>query len=260
MKKLKVLNHLLKSTGTHPDALLHLLRTAPAIYREYRKYCEMAGPKTDVKLTHLCVKDRRSNAGTVSGHYFHQDLFVARRIYENKPERHVDVGSAIHGFVAHVAVFREIEVFDIRALPDTVRNIRFNQMDLQNMRPEYCEYCDSLSCLHALEHFGLGRYGDSLDVNGHVKGFESLAMMLRSGGRLYLSVPIGRERVEFNAHRVFNPATILNILSEQFDLKGFSYVDDHGDFFENVQLTATKISNILQEVIYGCGIFEAVKR
>jgi hypothetical protein len=31
-------------------------------------------------------------------------------------------------------------------------------------------YCDSLSCLHALEHFGLGRYGDPIDPRGHEKG------------------------------------------------------------------------------------------
>ena len=260
MGKLKVLSHLLSSTGTHPDALFHLLRTAPTIYREYRKFRQMAGSDVDVKLTHLCVRDRRASAGTVSGHYFHQDLFVARRIYENRPERHVDVGSAIHGFVAHVAVFREIEVFDIRALPDTVQNISFTQMDLQQMRPEYREYCDSLSCLHALEHFGLGRYGDALDLNGHVKGYESLASMIKHGGRLYLSVPIGRERVEFNAHRVFSPATILNLLQRHFDLAGFAYVNDQGNLIENVELTDSNITKILREVVYGCGIFEAVKR
>lgn len=260
MGKLTVVKHLLSSTGTHPDTLLHLLRTAPAIYREYKKFRQMAGSDADVKLTHVCVRDRRAGAGTVAGHYFHQDLFVARRIYENRPERHVDVGSAIHGFVAHVAVFREIEVFDIRALPDTVHNIRFKQMDLQKIRPEYREYCDSLSCLHALEHFGLGRYGDELDVHGHVKGFASLASMLKPGGRIYLSVPIGRERVEFNAHRVFNPATILDLMHPQFDLAGFVYVNDRGDLIENVEPTDTVISKILQEVVYGCGIFEAVKR
>jgi hypothetical protein len=72
-------------------------------------------------------------------------------------------------------------------------------------------YCDSLSCLHALEHFGLGRYGDPIDPSGHEKGVRNMAALLKPGGTFYLSTPIGRERVEFNANRVFDPRTILRL-------------------------------------------------
>ena len=72
-------------------------------------------------------------------------------------------------------------------------------------------YCDSLSCLHALEHFGLGRYGDPIDPLGHAKGITNMATLLKPGGIFYLSVPIGKERVEFNANRVFDPRTILSL-------------------------------------------------
>jgi len=70
---------------------------------------------------------------------------------------------------------------------------------------------DSLSCLHVLEHFGLGRYGDAIDPNGYKTGFANLASLLRPGARFYLSTPTGRERVEFNANWVFDPATILGL-------------------------------------------------
>lgn len=43
-----------------------------------------------------------------SGHYFHLDLFVVRRIHEGKPIKHADVGSMIDGFVAHIASFRAL--------------------------------------------------------------------------------------------------------------------------------------------------------
>jgi len=72
-------------------------------------------------------------------------------------------------------------------------------------------YSDSVSCLHALEHFGLGRYGDPVDPNGYARGVANLAGLVREGGALYLSVPIGVERVEFNAHRVFDPRRIVSI-------------------------------------------------
>jgi hypothetical protein len=68
---------------------------------------------------------------------------------------------------------------------------------------------DSVSCLHALEHFGLGRYGDALDSQGHARGFGNLARMTAPGGRLYLSVPIGRPRVLFNANRIIDPRQVM---------------------------------------------------
>lgn len=76
-------------------------------------------------------------------------------------------------------------------------------------------YCDSLSCLHVLEHFGLGRYGDPMDPNGYKTGFANLASLLRPGARFYLPTPIGQERVEFNANWAFDPATILRLADGQ---------------------------------------------
>jgi len=67
-----------------------------------------------------CLGDRFAQSGTASGHYFHQDLLIARRIFLNNPELHVDIGSRIDGFVAHVASFRKIEMFDIRELKNDI--------------------------------------------------------------------------------------------------------------------------------------------
>ena len=96
-------------------------------------------------------------AGSAAGQYFHQDLLIAQRIFEAKPARHVDVASRIDGFVAHLGVFRQVEVFDIRPLTTSARNIIFRRCDLTaDIEPEFVDYCDFISCLHALEHFGLG--------------------------------------------------------------------------------------------------------
>ena len=86
-----------------------------------------------------------------------------------------------------------------------------------------------MSCLHALEHFGLGRYGDPLDPDGHVKGFSNMASLLKSGGTFYLSTPIGQERVEFNANRVFNPSAILSLAKDNYlQLKQMLVIDLNG--------------------------------
>ena len=67
---------------------------------------------------------------------------------------------------------------------------------------------DSMSALCSIEHFGLGRYGDPIDPDSCFKCFDSIQKKLRKGGQLYISLPIGRERVEFNAH----PQSYVNVL------------------------------------------------
>lgn len=207
------------------------------------------------KLTMPNLADKYAVSGIAEGHYFHQDMLVARKIFERNPRRHVDVGSRIDGFVAHVATFRSIEVFDIRLLRNKIKNVVFTQLDLMKPSLEYISYCDSLSCLHTIEHFGLGRYGDPLNINGYELGFINLTKILQINGILYLSTPIGKQRIDFNSHRVFNIETILKLAENNFELIGFSYVDDKGDIHENIELnTQVKESNF--GCNYGCGIFE----
>lgn len=207
--------------------------------REYERLQQSGSEMAPFPVT--CLRPNLGGAGgeggTASGHYFHQDLLVARRIYDDAPRRHVDIGSRVDGFVAHVASFREIEVFDIRPQTATVPGIRFRQADLMNLPDDLVGCTDSLTCLHALEHFGLGRYGDPLDPDGHRKGLATLAAILKPGGTLYLSVPMGPERTEFNAHRVFSLTGLLELVAPSFAVAGFSYVDDAGDIHERVDLT-----------------------
>ena len=115
-----------------------------------------------------------------------------------------------------MASFREVEVFDIRQVTANIPGVVFRQADMMSAASVLANaqgqggYCDSLSCLHAIEHFGLGRYGDPVDTLGYQRGIANLAKLLRPLGRLYLSTPIGRERVEFNANWVFHPQTIVD--------------------------------------------------
>jgi len=154
-----------------------------------------------------CLQDWGEEGGSVNNEYFWQDLLVAQAIQRAQPRHHVDVGSRLDGFVAQVASFRSLEVFDVRPLQRAIPGVEFSQRDVMQEVPD--SYCDSLSCLHALEHFGLGRYGDPIDADGYQKGIANLARLLQPGGTLYLSTPIGRERVIFNANRVFDPRSLL---------------------------------------------------
>jgi len=204
------------------------------------------------------LEDRFLISGTASGHYFHQDLLVANRIFINNPTKHVDVGSRIDGFIAHVASFREIEVFDVRPLENTVPNIRFKQADLMITGFNLRDYCDSVSSLHAIEHFGLGRYGEKIDFDGHSKGLDNIYRMLKEGGKFYFSVPIGKQRIEFNAHRVFSVKYLIEILEGKYRIDSFSYVNDKGYLVKDAPLSSQDIENNYS-CNYGCGIFELTK-
>jgi hypothetical protein len=244
----------LNALGIDPPKAINAVKSGRLILSEYRELKRQNfthGEKWKIEFSRPCFDDRKDGAGITNGHYFHQDLLVARRIYERRPIKHVDVGSRIDGFVAHVSIFRTIEVFDIRPLCGEIPNIKFEQTDIMSPDIELADYCDSLSCLHALEHFGLGRYGDVIDIGGYRKGFAALARMLQSGGILYLSVPIGRERIEFNGHRVFSIARVQSLVEKDFSIIDFSFVDDIGDLHESVPLSPDNYG-----LNYGCGIFE----
>lgn len=174
----------------------------------------------DGKLTlYPCLHDRFDSSGSSNNEYFWQDLIVAKRINRLSPERHLDVGSRIDGFIAHLASFREVDVIDIRPSNISLPSIRFKQLDMMDSAQvqrfiESEGMYESISCLHSIEHFGLGRYGDTLKVDGWRDGLKNLCALTELDGVLYLSCPIGRERVEFNAHRVFDPFTILKAAEE----------------------------------------------
>lgn len=206
-----------------------------------------------------CKDDKMKNSGVANGDYFHQDLFVAKQIFKRKPAKHVDVGSRVDGFVAHVATFREVEVFDIRNLESKIENIIFRQADLMEDDFLLNNYCDSISCLHVLEHFGLGRYGDKIDPQGHLKGFENITKMLKSNGIFYFSVPLGKQRIEFNAHRIFSLQYLIDWVMKDFIIISFSYIDDRGDFYENNEITnRMTVENCGCD--HGCAIFVLQKK
>ena len=238
------------------------IRHLPKFLHDYLLFARASRSKDNgFPITRLfpILGEHVQSAGVASGQYFHQDLYVAQRIFELAPKRHVDIGSRVDGFVAHVAVFRAIEVIDVRPLSTAAKNISFLQADLQDADAvRLIGRSDSVSCLHALEHFGLGRYGDPIDVDGHVHGIRNLAALVEPAGRLYVSVPIGSQRVEFNAHRVFAASTIPALLESEFKLELFSFVDDKGELHTDVPFADDDAANSFG-CHYGCGIYELVR-
>jgi SAM-dependent methyltransferase len=217
--------------GFDPRRLVRSLKGIPRYVFDLARFRKVFNGKLGLRP---CLYDWFDEGGATNHEYFWQDLYFAQKINQAKPVKHVDVGSRIDGFVAHLASFRETEVFDIRSLTTQIPGVIFKQADLMNPGDSVEEYCDSLSCLHALEHFGLGRYGDPIDPSGFKIGLKNMAMLLKPGGSFYLSVPIGDERVEFNAHRVFNPSTLVQLAATyELQLEEFLWIEDGKNFMRS---------------------------
>lgn len=220
----------------------------PKFFLDLIKYIKLNG-----KIDYLfpLIGQHIEESGDITPHYFYQDMIVASYIYQNNPLKHVDVGSRLDGFVSHIGSFREIEVFDIRHNKINFKNIKFTKMDLNNINQELENYTDSLSCLHTVEHLGLGRYGDAIDPNGHQKAFNNLIKILKNNGLLYISFPIAQKtRTIFNSERRFHPVDILQ-WSDQLQLQKFDYIDDNENIFYDIDLLNFN-SNQLHN---GCGIY-----
>ena len=139
----------------------------------------------------------------------------------------MDVGSRVDGLITHLLVFRDVDVVDVRPLSHTIPGLRFILDDATSLESFADQSVESVSSLHAIEHFGLGRYGDPIDAQGHILGLRSLQRVLAPGGRLYVSFPVGAERVEYNGQRVLSPTLPLDVLTE-LTLESFVAIPSDG--------------------------------
>jgi hypothetical protein len=254
-KNLIRLHQLLGQFGFDPIIFVRSIRALPLFFNQFRQF--RRGYSGVVSLMPF-LQERYAEGGVTKTEYFWQDLIVARSIFAMRPERHVDVGSSVEGFVAHVASFREIEVFDVRPITTVIPGVVFRQADLMDpnslLNIKEVGYCDSISCLHAIEHFGLGRYGDPINPKGHEFGIANMAQLLKAGGYFYLSAPIGQERVVFNANRVFDPRTIVRCASENgLILRKFTVIAT-GGIVKILPLTDESFQEFAQ-AYYNLGIF-----
>lgn len=182
-----------------------------------------------------CFHDRKMIAGNVYNEYFWQDIFVARKIYQQQPRYHLDVGSRFDGFISSISIFTKVKVIDIRPLDIKIENVSFLQLDITKDKLDFDqisnEKFESISCLHSIEHFGLGRYGDPISLDSYKIALNNLSKLLSTSGFLYLTFPAGDDKILFNAHRVFNPRKLIDeALSFNLKLHSTYYLDVYSGF------------------------------
>lgn len=224
---------------------LRAMRYMPRYWKHWRQYRARSAEVLRIADGYPCLSDWVA-ATPFDPHYFFQAAWLARRLAASSPARHVDIGSDIR-MVNVLSAFVPMEFLDYRPLDVALSGLQCFADDLLALSRADASI-GSLSCLHVIEHVGLGRYGDSIDPQGSRKAALELARVLAPSGRLYVSMPVGRERVCFNAHRVFAPAGVPGLFP-QLNLESFSFVDDAGVFHEDA------LPNAAEDNEYACGMY-----
>jgi len=227
--KIKTIYLILKSFGLDVILALSSLKNIPYYVVTLLFFISQRKKDKSFKLSPFPIL---SDCGRCQGHrystYFIQDLYFAKKIFKKKPGTHLDIGSRMDGFISSLLVFRSVNFLDCSEVEHKIAKLNVIRKDLCKINKIKKQF-DSVSCLHAIEHFGLGRYGDSINYDGWKIGLKNISSYVKKNGDLYISVPIGNtQAVYFNAHRIFHPKTILvELEANGFKLSEFKVLDQH---------------------------------
>ncbi len=220
--------------------------------RDYKKFNLLLKNNSQEMLSwndrYPCLSDRTATT-SFDTHYVYHTAWAARVLHQINPTKHIDISSSIY-FNAIVSAFIPIEFYDYRPAKIVLSNLAPKEGNLTAL-PFKDKSILSLSCMHVLEHIGLGRYGDTLDSDGDKKAIKELKRVLSPNGNLLIVVPVGQPTVNFNAHRVYGYEQILDFFQD-FKLIEFSLLTDDekgGDFILNAD------PEIVKKQKYGCGCF-----
>ena len=202
----------------------------------------------DIFDLYPCINDK-TDTTDIDPHYIYHTAWASRIIAKIKPEYHVDISSYIY-FSTLVSAFIPIKFYDYRPAKLILSNLTSEVANLLNL-PFENNSIKSLSCMHVVEHIGLGRYGDPLDSEGDLKAINELKRVLAKGGSLLFVVPIGQPKIMFNAHRIYSYAQIINYFSE-FSLEEFAFIPDNGN---ETGLLYNPELKLVNQQNYGCGCF-----
>jgi SAM-dependent methyltransferase len=192
-----------------------------------------------------CLDDRSAETG-FDRHYTYHPAWAARILAETRPESHVDISSII-SFSAMVSAFVPIRFYDYRPAQLILPNLECDRADLTALHFAD-DSISSLSCMHVIEHVGLGRYGDPIDPNGDIKALREIVRVMAPRGNFLIVVPVGRERIQFNAHRVYNHRRFLSYIPNA-RLVQFSLIPDEGGMIDDPE------DGFVDKQAYGCGCY-----
>lgn len=195
-----------------------------------------------------CLNDKQFST-SFDRHYIYHPAWAARILAQTKPDVHIDISSTLN-FCALVSAFIPVKFYDYRPADLQLSNLTSESADLLDL-PFSDNSVQSLSCMHVVEHVGLGRYGDPLDPDGDLKAIAELKRVLAVGGTLLFVVPIGKPKIMFNAHRIYSYDQIMSYFPD-LELQEFALIPKDP---KNGELIRNASKNMADLETYGCGCF-----
>ncbi len=216
-------------------------------YGRFRGRARRASGRFTLRTKDLypCLHDRTATT-SFDAHYVFHTSWAARVLERTRPSLHLDFSSSLF-FVGIASSFVPIRFYDYRPARLGLKGLECLQGDLLKL-PLADGSAESVSCMHVVEHVGLGRYGDPLDYDGDLKALAELKRIVKPGGNLLFVVPVGVPRIQFNAHRIYGLRQVLGLF-EGFELKERALVTDQGEF---VPEAGEELSDAQG---YGCACF-----
>jgi len=232
---LRKINHFLNLIGINLKKIF-FLKNIIKYFNHYLLFKKLGGK---VKNFYPMLDDFDDIAGNIKNHFFHSDLLTSQRVFDKRPEKHLDIGSRIDGVVAQIASYRNLDVLDIRNVDiHPHKNINFVKRDLLQIKDlNDVDKYDSISSIGCLAHIGLGRYGDNIDPNGYKKAIKTISNLAKKNCNIYILTPVGKKGVEFNSHQVFDADQLIEEFKiNSLNLQEFHLVNDVGDLMLNAKL------------------------
>lgn len=186
-----------------------LARNYLRYWNDFKAYGKLQNGAPPCRIEDVDIQINDWHSTTPLGYYFYQDTWAFHKVAKSRPPFHVDIGSTALLVGCMAGITRTISL-DIRPVVADIEGLT-PLAGLITTLPFLDNSIPSISSLCVLEHIGLGRYGDPLDVHGTQKAAAELERVLAPGGSLYVSVPVGRSYVAFNAHRSFDKSDVLRM-------------------------------------------------
>jgi len=216
----------------------------------YKNIAAKNNQRFSLKLNDLypCI-DEKISTTEIEPHYTYHVAWASRVVAKLQPDYHIDISSYIY-FSTIVSAFVPVKFYDYRPAKLILSNLTSESADLLNLSLKD-NSIQSISCMHVIEHIGLGRYGDPLDPEGDLKAIKELKRVLAVNGSLLFVVPVGKPKIMFNAHRIYSYEQIMSYFSD-LNLEEFALIPDNG---QETGLLYNSSKELVDNQNWGCGCF-----